>query len=608
MSMHRIILKTPDGTLDERMFSGNVVSIGRDERCDIVIKGWTIGKRHAEIRFARDGARIVSHSAVMGVGVNGQRVQEYAPLLSKDEIQVGNYSLFVIPAAAAKMDGNGADARQNGQARPIQKDAADSEPRIEPRIEPRAQTPNQAHHGEMATARREAAGGHQAQPAPPQRKAAPEAGPEPEAPDFYLEWRVKAHAGLIKLMDVRRTDITTMSEAELESTVRLMIDVVMESMDDLPRHIKRELLAEQVLHEAIGLGPLEPLLEDEGVTEIMVNAHDQIFIERGGKITKSPVSFTNDRAVVSAIERIVAPIGRKIDESTPLVDARLKDGSRVNAVIPPLALKGPSITIRKFPKNRLYGEDLLKFDTLNEPMLEFLSFCVLQAKNIIISGGTGSGKTTLLNILSNFIPPADRIVTVEDAAELKLHQPNLVSLEARPANSEGKGAIPIRELVKNCLRMRPDRIVVGECRGGEALDMLQAMNTGHDGSLTTAHANSPRDMLSRLEVMVLMAGMELPVTAIREQIASAVDLIVQQTRFKCGSRKITAITEVTGVESGRIQLQDIFVFNREGYTAEGKVKGMFAATGAVPEFLEELREAGVKTPALEIFEAEQAYE
>ena len=404
-------------------------------------------------------------------------------------------------------------------------------------------------------------------------------------------------------MDVRRIDVTSMTEDELESSVRKMIVVVLGSLSGLPSAIRQDLLAEQVLHEAIGLGPLEPLLADESVTEIMVNAHDQIFVERAGRITQSPVHFTNDRSVVSAIERIVAPIGRKIDESMPLVDARLKDGSRVNAVIPPLALKGPCITIRKFPKHRLYGEDLLKFGTLDEAMLEFLSFCVRQAKNIIISGGTGSGKTTLLNILSNFIPDTDRIVTVEDAAELRLHQPNLVSLEARPPNSEGKGAIPIRELVKNCLRMRPDRIVVGECRGGEALDMLQAMNTGHDGSLTTAHANSPRDMLSRLEVMVLMAGMDLPVTAIREQIASAIHLIVQQTRFKCGSRKITAITEVTGVESGKIQLQDIFVFAREGYTAEGKVQGHFAATGAVPEFLEELREAGVKTPALSIFGA-----
>jgi len=456
--------------------------------------------------------------------------------------------------------------------------------------------------------RREVDGGHaQSRPVPPQHKTVKEPEPEPEAPDSYLEWRIKVHAGLIGLMDVRRTDISAMSEAELESAVRKMIDVAMGSMKELPRHIKRELLAEQVLHEAIGLGPLEPLLEDESVTEVMVNAHDQIFIERGGRLIKSPVSFTNDRAVISAIERIVAPIGRKIDESTPLVDARLKDGSRVNAVIPPLALKGPSITIRKFPKSRLYGEDLLKFGTLDAPMLEFLTFCVLQAKNIIISGGTGSGKTTLLNILSNYIPDTDRIVTVEDAAELKLHQPNLVSLEARPPNSEGKGAIPIRELVKNCLRMRPDRIVVGECRGGEALDMLQAMNTGHDGSLTTAHANSPRDMLSRLEVMVLMAGMDLPVTAIREQIASAVHLIVQQTRFKCGSRKITAITEVTGVESGRIQLQDIFVFARDGFL-DGKVNGRFVATGAVPEFLEELREAGVKTPSMEIFEAPPVYE
>ena len=567
MPVHRIILKTPEGGLEERIFDTNIVRIGKDDGCDIVIKGWAIGKRHAEIHFARDGARIVSQNALVGVGVNGERVKEYAPLLSKDEIQLGNYSLFVLPGAG--------ETRQ--AAPPAQpRSSAPAPERLRPEAaDEKKATPQRASSAEELL---------------------------PEAPDRYREWRVEAHAELIKLMDVRRTDITSMTQAELESSVRKMIAVVLESLP-LPRNIHKELLADQVLHEAIGLGPLEPLLDDESVTEIMVNAHDQIFVERGGQITKSPIYFTDDRAVISAIERIVAPIGRKIDESTPLVDARLKDGSRVNAVIPPLALKGPSITIRKFPKYRLYGEDLLKFGTLDGRMLEFLSFCVHQAKNIIISGGTGSGKTTLLNILSNFIPDTDRIVTVEDAAELRLHQPNLVSLEARPPNSEGKGAIPIRELVKNCLRMRPDRIVVGECRGGEALDMLQAMNTGHDGSLTTAHANSPRDMLSRLEVMVLMAGMELPVSAIREQIASAIGLIVQQTRFKCGSRKITAITEVTGVESGRIQLQDIFVFERKGYSAEGKVKGDFVATGAVPEFLEELREAGVKTPELTIFGA-----
>jgi pilus assembly protein CpaF len=587
MAAHRIILKTPDGGLDERMFEHDRVTIGKDAACDIVIKGLTIGKRHAEIRFTPQGARVTSQNALFGVGINGERIQEYGPLLSKDEIQVGQYSLYVIPAANGANAANGGGEPQNGRAssRPVP-------PPSRPAPVPRPDAPPRA--AGNVPARRE-----------PPREREPERKPEaePEPTDAYLEWRILAHAELIRLMDVRRTDITTLTEAELEATVRTMIDVALGSLSGLPPALERERLAEQVLHEAIGLGPLEPLLADESVTEIMVNAHDQIFVERAGRITKSPVHFTNDRSVISAIERIVAPIGRKIDESSPLVDARLKDGSRVNAVIPPLALKGPCITIRKFPKHRLYGEDLLKFGTLDAAMLEFLSFCVLQAKNIIISGGTGSGKTTLLNILSNFIPEEDRIVTVEDAAELRLHQPNLVSLEARPANSEGKGAIPIRELVKNCLRMRPDRIVVGECRGGEALDMLQAMNTGHDGSLTTAHANSPRDMLSRLEVMVLMAGMDLPVTAIREQIASAIDLIVQQTRFKCGSRKITAITEVTGVESGKIQLQDIFVFAREGYEANGKVRGHYAATGAVPEFLEELREAGVKTPPLEIFGA-----
>jgi pilus assembly protein CpaF len=583
---YRILLKTPDGNLDERIFEAGIVSIGKDDSCDIVVKGWTIGKRHAEIRFDREGARIVSRSALVGVGVNGERVQEYGPLLPKDEIQVGDYSLYVIPAANA--------AGETRQSLPA------------PERRPLARTPGVAVNDPPA---RIASSPRAAPPpsAPAARGLSPQAPARaktpPDAPDLYREWRKRVHAELIQLMDVRRMDVTGMTEDELASTVRKMIDVALGSLTGLPRHIARDRLAEQVLHEAIGLGPLEPLLEDESVTEIMVNAHDQIFVERAGKIDRSPVSFTDDRAVVSAIERIVAPIGRKIDESTPLVDARLKDGSRVNAVIPPLALKGPSITIRKFPKRRLYGEDLLQFGTLDESMLTFLSFCVRQARNIIISGGTGSGKTTLLNILSNFIPDTDRIVTVEDAAELRLHQPNLVSLEARPANSEGKGAIPIRELVRNCLRMRPDRIVVGECRGGEALDMLQAMNTGHDGSLTTAHANSPRDMLSRLETMVLMAGMDLPLTAIREQIASAIQLIVQQTRFKCGSRKITAITEVTGVESGRIQLQDIFVFQREGYTASGKVRGDFVSTGAVPEFLEELRAAGIETPPLAIFGA-----
>ncbi len=325
----------------------------------------------------------------------------------------------------------------------------------------------------------------------------------------------------------------------------------------------------------------------------MVNRHDEIYIEKAGKFTKSNVVFSSDNAVMSAIERIVAPLGRRIDESSPMVDARLKDGSRVNAIIPPLALRGPCLTIRKFSKQKLYAEDLINFGAISQPMVDFLKMAVEHHKNILVSGGTGSGKTTLLNILSNFIPDTERIVTVEDAAELQLAQPHLVTLEARPPNMEGKGAIPIRDLVKNCLRMRPDRIVVGECRGGEALDMLQAMNTGHDGSLTTAHANTPRDMLARLEVMVLMSGMDLPSKAIREQIASAIHLVVQQTRFSDGSRRVINITEVTGMEGDIIQLQDIFRFQQEGFDDNGKVKGSYQATGSIPEFYEDLRSRGL---------------
>jgi len=355
----------------------------------------------------------------------------------------------------------------------------------------------------------------------------------------------------------------------------------------------REALRDVVLNEVVGLGPLEALLADEQVTEIMVNGHNDIYVERNGRLARSDIAFSNDAAVLAAIERIVSPLGRRIDESSPMVDARLKDGSRVNAIIPPLAIRGPSITIRKFAKRRLLAQDLMDFGSINAAMIEFLRMAVEKRANIVVSGGTGSGKTTLLNVLSNFIPDHERIVTVEDAAELQLNQPNLVSLEARPPNVEGRGAVTIRDLVKNCLRMRPDRIIVGECRGGEALDMLQAMNTGHDGSLTTAHANSPRDCLSRLEVMTLMSGLDIPVQAIREQVASAVHVIVQQTRFSCGTRKVTHIAEVTGIEGSQIQLQDIFKFEQDGFDAAGKVRGHFVATGHIPEFYQELIRRGL---------------
>jgi pilus assembly protein CpaF len=358
---------------------------------------------------------------------------------------------------------------------------------------------------------------------------------------------------------------------------------------------ERVRMLEQITDEILGLGPLEPLLRDETITEVMVNGPQQVYIEREGRLELTNVTFQNDEHVMKIIQRIIAPIGRRVDESSPMVDARLADGSRVNAIIPPLSLVGPVITIRKFSATPFTVEDLVRFGTATPEMFEFLEACVKARLNIFVSGGTGSGKTTMLNILSSFIPDDERIVTIEDAAELQLRQEHVVTLEARPANIEGKGAIPIRELVRNALRMRPDRIVVGECRSAEALDMLQAMNTGHDGSMSTGHANTPRDMLSRLETMVLMAGMDLPLRAIREQIASAVDLIVHQNRLKDGSRKIVNITEVQGMEGDVIVMQDIFVFEQTN-VIEGKIQGKLRPTGIRPKFVEKFEVAGIHLP------------
>jgi pilus assembly protein CpaF len=358
---------------------------------------------------------------------------------------------------------------------------------------------------------------------------------------------------------------------------------------------ERVRMLEQITDEIIGLGPLEPLLRDESISEIMVNGPRQIYIERSGKLELTNTVFQNDDHVMRIIDRIIAPIGRRVDESSPMVDARLTDGSRVNAIIPPLSLIGPVITIRKFAATPFTVDDLVRFGTSTPEMFEFLRACVEARLNIFVSGGTGSGKTTTLNVLSGFIPNDERIVTIEDAAELQLRQEHVVTLESRPPNIEGKGAIPIRELVRNALRMRPDRIVVGECRSGEALDMLQAMNTGHDGSLSTGHANTPRDMLSRLETMVLMAGVDLPVRAIREQIASAVDLIVHQSRLKDGTRKITNITEVQGMEGDVIVMQDVFVFEQTG-VKDGKIEGRLKPTGIRPKFVERFEIQGIHLP------------
>ena len=356
-------------------------------------------------------------------------------------------------------------------------------------------------------------------------------------------------------------------------------------------------IVQRLTDEITGFGPITALLNDDEVSEIMVNSARQVFVERKGRLEACDVAFRDDAHVIQVIEKIVAPLGRRIDESSPMVDARLPDGSRVNAIIPPLALRGPTLTIRKFSRDPLTIDSLIGFGTLSPSMAKFLEACVLGRLNIVVSGGTGSGKTTTLNCLSSFIPADERIVTIEDAAELQLKQEHVVTLEARPPNIEGKGAVSIRDLVRNSLRMRPNRVVIGEVRGGEALDMLQAMNTGHDGSLTTGHANTPRDMLSRLETMVLMAGMDLPVRAIREQIASAIDLIVQQSRFRDGSRKVTHICEIVGMEGEVITLQDIFLYAPDSKDAAGRVAGEFKPTGIRPSFSKKLLESGIQLPA-----------
>ena len=365
---------------------------------------------------------------------------------------------------------------------------------------------------------------------------------------------------------------------------------------NLPEDIRKQIFHD-ILDELTGFGPIQPLLEDSDISEVMVNGPKKVFIEKNGKLTKSPITFDDDDHVLRIIDRIILPLGRRVDSDSPTVDARLPDGSRVNAVIPPVAIDGPSITIRKFKKDKLSIEQLVKFGSLTTNMGEFIKACVLAHLNIVISGGTGSGKTTLLNVLSSFIPEAERIVTIEDAAELQLQQDHVLRMETKVPNVDGKGAVTIRDLVRNSLRMRPDRIIVGECRGGEALDMLQAMNTGHDGSLTTLHANTPRDALSRLETMVLMSGMDLPLKVVRQQVSSAIDLIIQQTRLKDGSRKVTQITEVVGMEGDTVVLTDIFKFEQTGVGEGGKILGELKPTGIRPLFGPRLEASGYKLSA-----------
>ena len=542
------------GNRESRTLTDGTYMIGRNPSCQIRFDFPDVSERHA-VLTVRDGRAVVEdlHSA-NGTYVNGEPIDGAVVLDSGMVVQVGESMLRVCD--------------ENDWAVKAAEDAAQDEPAA----------------GETEPVAQDA-----------------EEDDEPPPPDPMRELRrnvqEQIQKELLKRMDMKRLTMQGVDREGLEDTAREKIRQIIDEVvanGRLPDGIDPVRLEDDVFNEAMRLGPLEDLLADDSVSEIMVNGPDKVYIERGGKLQLSDCQFTDDASVLSVIERIIAPLGRRCDESQPYVDARLADGSRVNAIIAPLALSGPTITIRKFSKKALTPDDFIRFGTWTHNAAEFMKLCVWLRKNVIVAGGTGSGKTTLLNLLSGYIPHSERIITVEDAAELRLQQPHVVRLEARPPNIEGKGAVPIRDLVKNCLRMRPDRIIVGECRGGEALDMLQAMNTGHDGSLTTVHANSPRDVISRLETMVLMSGMELPSRAIREQIASAVDIIIHESRLSDGSRKVTAITEVTGLEGNQIVMQDLFAFKQSGVGPDGKIIGEFKPTGAMPTWFDQLAGRGIK--------------
>lgn len=521
------------------------VLIGRGVQCGLRIPTWRVGRQHARLLCEADQIVLEDLGTLAGTMVNGVRIVRHAPVQPQDEILIGPCRLRVsMPKTEAAFPLEGPDAVSSDPVQPEIRSMGDDRGTAPPVVPPCA--PHRLHD------------------------------------------RRRLHAALLSALDLRRRDVAGMSDGMLRAEAeRLLVQIVATDAELAPRADKAALCRE-VLDEAVGLGPLEPLLAAPDITEIMVNRYDEIYVERAGRLWQEQAAFTSEQSVRWVIERIVTPLGRRIDESSPMVDARLPDGSRVHAIIPPVAMKGASLTIRKFPQRRPQMPDLIALGALSDAMSQFLALCVRMRKNLVVSGGTGAGKTTLLNILSNEIPDGERVVTIEDAAELRLNHAHLVALEARPANQEGRGRIDIRELVRNALRMRPDRIVVGECRGAEAFDMLTAMNTGHEGSLTTLHANSPRDALARLESMILMAGLDLPLSAVREHIAASVDVVVQQARLADGRRVVTSIVEVAGMESGRIQLQDLFGFDR----SHG-----FRGCGALPGFARDWADKGVSLDA-----------
>ena len=563
-----LVIRHPDGEESRYDLDPGIYPIGSDSSNRIELAGTDISWRHAILAFTPDGVWAEDLNSPAGTFVNDVRVKGRVPLKPRDVVRIGRYQLIVQPehpAAAASAPAPAATGLPPAPPPPPLPTPAPAAPAA----------PAPAHATSMSGPRRSERLGDKER-------------------DVVRAVKKQIQEELLKRLELKRLTASRIGEQDLrERVMKTVQDIVREVRGRLPASLDPTRLTKDIYDEAVGLGPLEDLLASDEITEIMVNGPDHVYIERAGKLVLTDCSFFNDDSVHAIIERIVAPIGRRIDESQPYVDARLPDGSRVNAIIHPLSLSGPCLTIRKFSKDPFTVPDLIRFNSLAQPIADFLQAAVRLRKNMVVAGGTGTGKTTLLNVISSFIPDDERIVTIEDAAELRLGQQHVIRLEARPPNIEGKGAITIRDLVRNALRMRPDRIVVGEVRGGEALDMLQAMNTGHEGSLTTVHANSPRDVISRLETMVLMSNMDLPIKAIREQIGSAVHLIVHIQRYSDGTRKVGRVSEVTGLEGEQLVMQDIFQFQQTGVDARGKVTGRFRPTGSVPTFVEEMAARGV---------------
>ena len=559
-------LQFEDGRSEERWFD-LPITIGKQTDNSLALKSWRVAKHHAKI-FSKDDVTYLHDLGSLGGSIlNSQRIYHVHPLQINDQIVIGPCLIELKDIQSVR------SLTEIKELNSVEQSLDDKEVNlISVEAEPKRAVTNNFKFEENLVS--------------PRSNLNVRGFSAEVEPTLLIAQRDQLHKLLLDALDLKRNNITVMDDSLLREEASKLLNQIVEGNEQFKSLSYAKELCEMVINEAVGLGPLEDLLNDPEITEIMVNRFDEVYIERDGKLENHPMSFSSNQSVLSIIDRIVAPIGRRIDESSPMVDARLKDGSRVNAVIPPIAIKGPSITIRKFPLRRPSMDDLIKLGSLDEHMGEFLTMCVKNRMNMVISGGTGSGKTTLLNILSNCIPDGERIVTIEDSSELRLNHHHIISLEARPSNSEGRGQIDIRDLVKNSLRMRPDRIVVGECRGGEAFDMLTAMNTGHEGSLTTLHANSPRDAISRLEVMILMAGMDIPLSAIREHIASSIDFIVQQTRLSDGRRVVSSIVEVCGLESGVIKTQEIFKYQKG-------VKNAFYGLGIIPDQFEQLQEEGL---------------